>query len=335
MSEKFIAKALNAVRRNMPSHAWDKFADAIVGDRHQREAHLRKPWAPPDRNLSHLLATFRATGMVKLPYVLPPAIVAGIRAHLDLHPVHRGPHIFSFNAPPARLTDASNAHSMAGYRPDQLQRAPGLIDALNDPRIIDLVEAYLGCVPTLYSVNAWHSFPANRPDMVNVQHFHRDDDDWRFCALFIYLTDVGETEGPHQVIAGSHTLKGMEELVRRAAAHGHDVSQFDAANSFVDCFGEKFSADCERLFGTAVNTAIGPAGSMFLVNTIALHRGLVPRRASRLMVWARYGLGPNTNSADLEQGPLSKRQVPTSVPDTPRNRYINRLLFEYDRQPDY
>ena len=51
------------------------------------------------------------------------------------------------------------------------------------------------------------------------------------------------------------------------------------------------------------------------------------------MLWARYGLGPNTNSADLEQGPLCRGQLVTDLPDTPRNRYINRLLFEFDRGP--
>ena len=50
--------------------------------------------------------------------------------------------------------------------------------------------------------------------------------------------------------------------------------------------------------------------------------------------WARYGLGPNTNSADLEMGPLGLRQVSTTLQDTPRNRYVNRLLFEFDRRPE-
>jgi hypothetical protein len=71
---------------------------------------------------------------------------------------------------------------------------------------------------------------------------------------------------------------------------------------------------------------------MFLANTLALHRGLLPR-SPRLMIWARYGLGPNSNSADLEQGPLSRSQIVTSLADTPRNRYVNRLMFEFDRGP--
>lgn len=62
-----------------------------------------------------------------------------------------------------------------------------------------------------------------------------------------------------------------------------------------------------------------------------MHRGLMPTKKPRLVVWARYGLGPNTNSMDLEQGPLGRFQVPTSLPDTLRNRFVNRLLFEFDR----
>jgi hypothetical protein len=333
--QQLAARGLTAIRRSLPRHEWERFADTIASDRRDRERHLRKAPDDVDRGMFDMLEQFRNDGIIKLPIALPADTVKSIVDHLDVHPVHRGPHMFSFDGRPTTLIKARADFSMAGYRPDQFLRAPGLVDSLNDPRIVDFIEAYLGCVPTLYSVNGWRSFPAQRPEMVNVQHFHRDDDDWRFCALFIYLWDVDSRAGPHQVIAGSHTLVGMERLIEQARAQGQDVSQFDPAKSFVDSFGEEFSANCERLFGNAVVNATGAAGSMFLVNTIALHRGLVPTHSPRLMIWARYGFGPNTNSADLEQGPLAKRQVPTGLADTPRNRYVNRLLFEFDRGPDY
>jgi hypothetical protein len=98
--------------------------------------------------------------------------------------------------------------------------------------------------------------------------------------------------------------------------------------------GEDLSKECERLFGEVAVDITGPAGSMFLVNTLALHRGLVPTQTGRLLVWARYGLGPNTNSADLERGPLGWRLMQTKLEDTPRNRYVNRLLFEFERRPE-
>jgi hypothetical protein len=36
---------------------------------------------------------------------------------------------------------------------------------------------------------------------------------------------------------------------------------------------------------------------------------------------------------DLEQGPLARILANSAMPDTLRNRYINRLLFEFDRYP--
>jgi len=102
---------------------------------------------------------------------------------------------------------------MAGYT-DFVLKAPRLLEALNDPALIDLIEQYLGCVPTLYSLNAWWTFPADKPEMTNVQFFHRDTDDWRFLTLFLYLTDVGPDGGPHEAIPGSHSIDGMKRRLK-------------------------------------------------------------------------------------------------------------------------
>jgi hypothetical protein len=178
----------------------------------------------------------------------------------------------------------------------------------------------------LYSVHAWWSFPQDKPVSLNSQFFHRDIDDWRFITVFIYLTDVGPETGPHQFIRGSHRLSGMRQLRDRAAARGQDVSGFDSENSFVSYFNEKFSADCETLFADSISSFTGPRGTALIANTVGIHRGLLPRRDPRLIFWARYGLGPNANSADREQGPISRRLVKNMRWDSPRTRYINRLL---------
>ena len=333
VDQQLLSRALAVVRTRMPSSSWADFADAIAADRRRREAHLRKPEQDLDRSLLGAIDAFRSNAVVLIPRGLESERVAAVKDHLAATPVHCGPHVLCEGGPPQPLEQIRTRCQMAGYSMDQLLRTPGLIDVLNRPDIIDFIELYLGCVPTLYSVNAWWSFPAEQPDRINVQYFHRDTDDFRFCALFIYLTDVDLAAGPHQVIKGSHTAAGMQRLVDHARNCGEDVASFDIERSFVDFFGHDFSARCEQLFGSAVENVIGSAGTMFLVNTIALHRGLVPSRAARLMIWARYGLGRNTNSADLEQGPLCRRQVATALADTPRNRYINRLLFEFDRGP--
>jgi hypothetical protein len=333
LDQHLLRNSIVAVRRAMPLDQWHSFADAIAADRRPRELMLRKPESDVDRTLFGRLNDFITNGFIEIPFGLHPDMAAAARQHLEASPAYAGSHIFSSDRRMQPLATVRSQYQLAGYTMDQVLRAPYLTDLFNLPAIVDFIELFLGCVPTLYSVNAWWSFPAATPQLVNVQYFHRDNDDWRFCVLFLYLTDVDHSSGPHQVIAGSHGLAGMWRLLEAARRNGLDVSTFDAARSFTDFFGSEFSQRCETLFGDATLSALGRAGSMFLVNTMALHRGLLPKEAPRLVAWARYGLGPNTNSADLEQGPLARDQVRTELSDTPRNRYVNRLLFEFDRGP--
>ena len=320
-----------AIRNTQPINAWGTFADAIAKDRRESQKHLEK--ATPDKRWFAALDDLRSQGFTKLPVTLPANVVADMRAHFDANPVHRGPHIYAFDGQPKRLDQIRRDYSMAGYNYGQVLGAPHMLDTLNDPRLIDVIEAFMGCVPTLYSLHGWWSFPASRPELIHSQYFHRDIDDYRFLALFLYLTDVGHAGGPHQVIAGSQTVDGTKRLIDRAKAAGKDINGFDATDSFAASAGEQFSNNCERLFGDRVFDATGPAGTMWLVNTMALHRGLMPLNSPRLIVCARYGLGPCINSVDLEHGPVARRLVPTSLTDTPRNRFINRLLIDFDRGP--
>jgi len=333
MENKLTALALNAIRTSLPLDAWGKFADTIASDRRKRQADLAK--TEPDRSWFGALDDLRKKGFVKLPLTLPQATSDAVKSYLAAEQVHKGPHVFSFDGKPRPLDEVRADYSLAGYRSDQILMAPHLLDVFNDPRLVDLIEEYLGCVPTLYSLNGWWSFPANRPELIYSQYFHRDIDDWRFLTLFLYLSDVDESTGPHQLIPGSHTLRGMQDLIYNARAERRNVGNFDAAASFVSSMGEEFSADCERLFGDSIVNATGPTGTMYLVNTMALHRGLMPVQSSRLVVWARYGLGATCNSSDLEHGPFSKRLVPTLMSDNLRNRYINRFFLDFDRGPEY
>jgi hypothetical protein len=302
---RLFGRALAAIRKSQPISTWNVYADAIAKDR--RESQKELATAKPDRRWFTALDALRGRGFIKLPLTLPGEVVADIRAHFDANPVHRGPHIYSFDGRPRRLEQIRRDYSMAGYNYGQALAAPHLLDTLNDPRLIDLIEEFMGCVPTLYSLNGWWSFPARRPELIHSQYFHRDIDDWRFLALFLYLTDVDHAGGPHQVILESQTVEGTRNLVAKAKAAGRDVNGFDPEDSFVSSAGEQFSKNCERLFGENTVDATGPAGTMFLVNTMALHRGLMPIYSPRLIVCARYGFGPCVNSVDLEHGPVARR----------------------------
>ena len=94
--------------------------------------------------------------------------------------------------------------------------------------------------------------------------------------------------------------------------------------------GVEFSQRAEKELGASAESIVGPAGTMFLANTTALHRGLVPTSNRRLIAWARYGLAPNTNSIDNFQGPLARSLLPLRLEDSPRLRRVNRLLVDFD-----
>jgi len=334
VDQNLIRRATAVIRKGMPSCDWSAFADLIVKDRVSRERHLNKPANEVNWDLAGGLDRLQADGVVVHPLKLEPGKVAEVRKHFEGLPVYAGPHIFSSDKRQRPLADVRREASLAGYTADQVLRAPHLVEFFNNPAIIDFLQLALGCVPTLYSVNAWWSFPARTPKDLGNQFFHRDNDDWRFITLFIYLTDVDEESGPHQLIVGSHTFAGMERLLERANQASSDGPPIDTVRSFTNFFGEDFSANCERLFRDSIVDIKGPAGTVFTANTVSIHRGLMPTKTPRLVAWARYGLGPNSNSIDLEQGPLSHHQVFSHLSDTPRNRYINRLLFEFDRSPD-
>jgi hypothetical protein len=278
-----------AIRRAVNVAQWDAFGHLIAKDRFDPKGY------PPDPTWAALLPELRETGMVRLPVVAGQ--ISLLRDWFAPLPTGAGPHIYS---------GANKYYSC--YPSGYVIRSP-LLPFMNDPKLLGLVELYMECWPTLYSMNVWWSNPAPEPQLDHMQRFHRDRDDWRFLCLFIYGTDVDEEHGPHQMIRGSHRT---------------DVTGK----------GEAFDKACEANHGEQIQTVTGKAGTCFLVNTIALHRGLPPKAGPRLIAWGRYGLGPNINSYDLEGGPIAARVIPHLKPlDNVKGRYINRLLLDFDSGP--
>jgi hypothetical protein len=76
-------------------------------------------------------------------------------------------------------------------------RAPHLFEMAL--QFTDLAAEYLGRdPPVLYSANAFWTRPGRSATRPDIQEFHRDYDDTRFLAMFIYLTRVHE-DGAHEI----------------------------------------------------------------------------------------------------------------------------------------
>ncbi len=173
------------------------------------------------------------------------------------------------------------------YPPTSLLNIPTILNKIVDPYILSLSQAYLGCFPTLYSLNSWWYIYKNQ--VYGTQNNHRDHDDFRFLALFIYLTDVDETTGPHVFYPGTQ-----------------DGSESDRSIVIT-----------------------GKAGTAILADTFAIHRGQPLQQGSRLVCWWRYGLNINAmhyhDGNDSFKSP--KENIFSNIPNTLHNEYLFRAFY--------
>ncbi|GAB3459669.1 hypothetical protein GCM10027321_17940 [Massilia terrae] len=162
---------------------------------------------------------------------------------------------FSFDVPPE------------GTHVGQIRLAPtleSLHELAMDDRIVDLATGYFNAKPYLDSIQAWWSYSGNETPQ-EAENFHRDNDGIRFLKFFIYMTDVGEANGPHVFVEGSPRSPVLTQL------------------------GRLGDAQVEEAFGKEkILVMIGKAGDAFLEDTFGIHKGQLPREGCRLLVQFRY-----------------------------------------------
>jgi hypothetical protein len=316
------------LRLILPLPMWDACGIEMARVARERQNHLVKPPGAEDSRFFDRLPEFLDRGTIQFGQLLAPHELAEIRAYFERQSGYDGHHIRGSDKILRPYAELAAKHRYCCHSIDTVLRAPHLLKLANHPALIDLVEKALGCVPTLYSVSAWWSFPGfAEPWPVYSQYFHRDRDCYRFFTLFVYLTDVDEGAGPHQILPRSQLAAGTRDLIAAAQRAGRLAP--DAPEEPFFAYQPVAPGQIENLFGDALATIVGPAGSAMLCDTRAFHRGLMPRDKSRLIFWARYGVSRNTNSADLEMGPLRRETLDLDLEEGPRTAYINRLLVRW------
>ena len=233
---------------------------------------------------------------------------------------------------PSTVEDLATRAHFGCYRPEDVVIAPHILELANDPRILSAVGSYLGCVPSLYSMNAWWSFPRDNLARLT-QTFHRDEDDFKNCVLFLYLTNT-QDDGRHEYIRHSHR---PEELARHMKGRGDLTVEMPNGETLSVSRGldELFDGNgygpgredvYRALFGHLIDPIGGKAGDAFLTDPDGLHRASHPTKQPRLIVWLRYGMHRNCAYArDLLQ-PVPRSAVAGRLPETPATRFVNRLV---------
>jgi hypothetical protein len=183
---------------------------------------------------------------------------------------------------------------VAHYNREDLIKFKPIMDLANDSGVLQVVQDFLGAKPTISNINMWWSF-GGRKQAEHAQLFHRDMDDWRFCKLFIYLTDVNEKAGPHIYVKSSSQSPKLRKIRRYK------------------------DSEIEETFGKEnVMKFTEPKGTAFIVDTYGFHKGLLPESENRLLLQVQYSLYP----IGIE------KYEPLPVDTNTYNPYINRLLIK-------
>lgn len=235
-------------------------------------------------------------GYAMLEPLLTPQRLAELRAYFDAQPCKDpyrslpafvGPH----NAPPGT--------HVAFFDNDAITRAPYAFEIANDPRVLGPVSAMFGAKPTISYMTAWWSVPAGDGKAQHAERYHRDVDDMKFVKLFIYLTDVDKTAGPHRFMRGSHVINKLTQIRRYEDAEVHAA----------------FGAENEIEF-------TGKAGTCFLENTYGLHRGYPPISTPRLIFQVLYSLRPTIYGPKRPIAKIGADTIPGGL-----DPYVNRVYL--------
>lgn len=153
-----------------------------------------------------------------------------------------------------------------------------------DPLLLSIIQQYMGVPPIFDTPVIFLNSAApldNKGLSDTAQLYHHDLHRLQFVKLFVYLTDVDADSGPHAMIPGTHRA--------RPDAMWADGRRTDEAVSKSGLLDKEVRIT-------------GKSGTLFLVDTSALHKGVHPNNNARLLAQVQY-----TNSLFGKSTPSSTR----------------------------
>ena len=279
----------------------------------------------------------RQKGCLDLGQMLSLDQAGDIQRHLASRPLLVGRSPARSEGEAASLEAVPRDKNYACYGPLDLWSSPHLLEFATQDRLLDLAQGYLGCTPTLCSLNAFWALP-DRPPEAQRQAFHRDLEDFRSLAVFALLTPVDvPAEGGHHYVEGSHDIALLEAMLQ-ADGLGTRIDYL-VASPFIPSLSM-------RLFHRSARRFHGPAGTTFCADPYGLHRSVAPRLHPQLLLELRFGtffneqvFGMSPSRGTRERGLLRRalaslfgsgqsqvHQILQRIPATPRHRYVFRHM---------
>ena len=196
-------------------------------------------------------------------------LAARLRQALDSHPA---------------LIHPGSSYDQRLHGVENVDTAFGVFSAA--PLLSEIARLYLG-EPARTAFTLGASLLATPGNAGSGGGWHRDSFLPQFKAM-LYLTDVTEDNGPFQIIEGSHKLwRSVRDNVELGQRYGDSRITADAVLQLLH------RDSTERLC-----TLGGPAGTLLLFDSSAIHRGS-PVRAGTRMALTNYFYPEQDISADL------------------------------------
>lgn len=224
------------------------------------------PKSITDAKSEIMVAELRTRGFSLLPYTIDAATIKSIKKQLQDLPCYdiRDPKVVTIGVENSKL-----ANKKMRFLSNEIANVAEVLDIANNRTLIQTISSYLGCMPTITSIECWWSGAQTNETKTFFKDdlYHRDAEDFKFIKLFVYLTDVDFDSGPHMFIPETHL---SDFLVRRGTIEDEEI--------------EKFYPNHSPLVIT------GKAGTAFLEDTWGIHRATPLQKGCRLMLAITYGI---------------------------------------------
>ena len=127
---------------------------------------------------------------------------------------------------------------------------------INDLSIKQIADWYLRCNSILNGISAWRTDPGVDPSMLgkDAMQFHFDSDHNKFLKVFVYLSDVDISTGPHCFVP--RTSASFRKFLPNELKDGRITDKTLA------------------YFGLSYQKVVGPSGTIIFADTHNLHKGM-------------------------------------------------------------
>src|ERR1041385_4837295 len=151
-----LSRLINGIQKSVSWRDRSVPAETLAGC-----TNLALPRAPLDMrpDLRARADDLKSNGIAYLGQLLSPTQVADIHAHLKSKPCHTGHVVTQGDGVPRSVEECAKLSNCGSYLTKDVLTAPHLLELANSPDLLALADAYLGCTPTIYSINLFWSFP--------------------------------------------------------------------------------------------------------------------------------------------------------------------------------